>query len=266
LTQAQVQAFEKVYQGPQNPVTGREIYPGYSLGTELGWGSNTTGPLPSTAQSFFKFMVFNDPNWNFETLNFNTDVATTDAKFATTLDAVDPDLRAFKQRGGKILQSHLWSSTTHAARRSIEYYDQVVSFMNADENAAQGNAGNGGLHSVLESEHFRPTQQFYRLFMAPGGAGSKGPGTFDSLPYLERWVEQGVPPDSIAASHFTGGVVDRTRPLCPYPAFAVYQGSGNTDDAANFRCREPRQVPNYFLQDDLQPEPLPSRPHRHDQD
>jgi feruloyl esterase len=265
LTQAQVAAFEKVYQGPRNPATGQEIYPGYSLGTELGWGSNTTGPLPSTAQSFFKFMVFNNPSWDFETLNFNTDVATTDAKFAATLDAVDPDLRAFKQRGGKILQSHLWSSTTHAARRSIEYYDQVVSFMNASEQAAQGNGAPGRVNSILASEHFRPTQQFYRLFMAPGGAGSKGPGTFDSLPYLERWVEQGIPPDSILASHFTAGVVDRTRPLCAYPAFAVYQGSGSTDDAANFKCSEPRQVPNYFLQDNLQPEPLPPRPHPNDQ-
>jgi feruloyl esterase len=195
-------------------------------------------------------------------LNFNTDVATTDAKFAATLDAVDPELRAFKQRGGKILQSHLWSSTTHAAKRSIEYYDQVVSFMNASEEASQGN---GAVNSILANGHFRPTQEFYRLFMAPGGSGSKGPGTFDSLPYLERWVEQGIAPDSIVASHFTAGVVDRTRPLCPYPAFAVYQGSGSTDEATNFKCSEPKQVPNYFLQDNLQPEPLPPRPHPNNQ-
>ncbi len=101
--------------------------------------------------------------------------------------------------------------------------------------------------------------------MAPGGAGSKGPGTFDSLPYLERWVEQGIAPDSILASHFTAGVVDRTRPLCPYPAFAVYQGNGSTDNAVNFKCSDPRQVPNYFLQDNMQPEPLPPRSHPTDQ-
>ena len=64
----------------------------------------------------------------------------------------------------------------------------------------------------------------------------------------------------------TNGVVDRTRPLCLYPAFAVYQGSGSTDDAANFKCSEPNQVPNYFLQDDLQPEPLPPSSQKHDQD
>jgi feruloyl esterase len=60
------------------------------------------------------------------------------------------------------------------------------------------------------------------------------------MPYLERWVEQGIPPKSILASHKTAGVVDRTRPVCPYPKHAVYTGSGSTDDAANFRCRNPR--------------------------
>jgi feruloyl esterase len=267
LTQAQVTAVEKVYQGPRNPVTGKSIYPGYSPGTELGWGSNTTGPVPSTAQNFFKFMVYNDPNWNYQTFNFNSDVAFTDAKFAVTLDAVNPDLRAFKRRGGKILQSHLWSSTTHPARRTVEWYDQVVSFMKANDND-EDKPGNGhqGDSSVLNNGDFRPIQQFYRLFMAPGGSGSKGPGTFDSLPYLERWVEQGIPPSSILASHVTNGVVDRTRPLCLYPGFAVYQGSGTTDDAANFKCSEPHQVPNYFLQDNLQPEPLPPSAEKHGKD
>jgi feruloyl esterase len=261
LTQPQVTAFEQVYAGPRNPVTGKLIYPGYSPGTELGWGANTNGPLTSLASNFFKFMVFDDPNWNYQTFNFNTDVAFTDAHFAATLDAVNPDLRAFKRRGGKILQSHLWSSTTHAARRTVEWYDQVVSFMKNDEDKNGDDHGHSG---DLNQGDFHPLQNWYRLFMAPGGSGSKGPGTFDSLPYLERWVEQGIPPDSILASHVTNGVVDRTRPLCPYPAFAVYNGSGSTDDAANFKCGEPQHVPNYFVQDNLQPEPLPASPPLHD--
>ena len=277
LTQAQVTAVEKVYQGPRNPVTGKSIYPGYSPGTELGWGSNTTGPVPSTAQNFFKFMVYNDPNWNYQTFNFSSDVAFTDAKFAVTLDAVNPDLRAFKRRGGKILQSHLWSSTTHPARRSVEWYGQVVSFMNVHDEGTRGDDRQGHLdirdflHEATQGDNhrypgalnigdFRATQHFYRFFLAPGGSGSKGPGAFDSLPYLERWVEEGIPPTSILASHVTNGVVDRTRPLCLYPAFAEYKGSGSTDDAANFKCSEPHQVPNYFLQDGLQPEPLPPSP------
>lgn len=253
LTQEQVTAFEKVYQGPRNTVTGQEIYPGYAFGSELGWTPYTAGPtLTSLAQNFFEYMVYNDPTWNYETFAFGNDIFQIDDQLAPTLDPVNLDLRAFKNRGGKILQSHLWSSTQHAALRSIEYYDEVVSFMNANENATEKNIGPG----VLSSGHFIPTQQFYRLFMAPGGTGSKGPGTFDSLPYLENWVEKGIPPTSIVASHFTNGVVDRTRPLCPYPAFEVYLGSGSTDDAANFQCSQPQQVPNYFVLDNLEPEPL----------
>jgi feruloyl esterase len=236
LTAAQAEAVEKVYDGPRNPRTNEEIYPGLARGTERGWGSGTTGPGVSTADTFFKFMVYNDPNWNFETFQFDHDLIAADAKFSPLIDAIDPDLSAFRRHGGKILQSHLWSSVVHPAARSIEYYEQVVTLMNHGE-------------KHLDSRDFDETQEFYRLFMAPGGAGSKGPGSFDSLPYLERWVEQGIAPDSIIASHVTGSVVDRTRPLCAYPAVEAYKGSGSIDDAENFTCREPRQVVNYFVKD-----------------
>jgi len=225
LTAAQVDALEKVYQGPRNPRTGEEIYPGLVRGSERGWGGSTVGPGVSTADTFFKFMVYNDPNWNFRTFNFDSDLAFTDAHFSQLLDAIDPDLSAFRKRGGKLLFSHLWSSNTHAATRSIEYYEQVAALLDGGEKD--------------RGYMFGKTQEFFRLFMVPSASGSKGPDTFDSMPYLERWIEQGIPPKSILASHKTGGVVDRTRPVCPYPERAVYQGSGSTDDAANFRCRGP---------------------------
>lgn len=227
LTAAQVEALEKVYQGPHNPRTGEEIYPGLVRGSERGWGGHTAGPnIFSTADQFFKFMVYNDPSWDFRTFNFDSDLAYTHAIFSPLIDATNPDLSAFRRHGGKILQSHLWSSTTHTATRSIEYYEQVATLMH-----------HGGHHGGK----FDKTQEFYRLFMAPSASGSKGPDTFDSLPYLERWVEHGIPPKSILASHKTGGVVDRTRPVCPYPEFAIYKGSGNTDLAENFECRKPKQ-------------------------
>jgi feruloyl esterase len=227
LTAAQVDALEKVYAGPRNPRTGEEIYPGLVRGSERGWGGHTAGPnIFSTADQFFKFMVYNDPNWDYRTFNFDSDLAYTDAHFSQLLDAIDPDLSAFRKRGGKILYSHLWSSTTHTATRSIEYYEDVVSFLRGRRDR--------------RDEALEKTREFFRLFMAPGGSGSNGPDSFDSLPYLERWVEHGIPPKSILASHKTNDVVDRTRPLCPYPEVAVYKGSGSTDEAANFVCRDPR--------------------------
>jgi feruloyl esterase len=76
--------------------------------------------------------------------------------------------------------------------------------------------------------------------MVPGMAhcgGGDGPNTFDSVTALEQWVEQKKAPAQITASHMTNGVADRTRPLCLYPSTAVYRGSGDTNDAANFTCK-----------------------------
>jgi feruloyl esterase len=78
------------------------------------------------------------------------------------------------------------------------------------------------------------------LFMVPGMAHCQGgPGTdqFDKVAAVDRWLESGTKPQSISASHITGGVVDRTRPLCAYPATAHYTGTGSTDDASNFQCK-----------------------------
>ena len=69
--------------------------------------------------------------------------------------------------------------------------------------------------------------------------GGEGTGTFDALAALERWVEKGEAPAQIPASRVAGGVVNRTRPLCPYPQVASYRGSGSIDEAANFSCRSP---------------------------
>jgi feruloyl esterase len=228
LTAAQVTALEKVYQGPRNPRTGEEIYPGLVPGSERGWGGHTAGPaIFATADQFFKYMVYNDPTWDYRTFNFDSDLAYANAGYSHLLDAIDPDLSAFRKRGGKILFSHLWSSTTHAATRSIEYYEEVARAMHGGEKEHHVKFGN--------------TQEFFRLFMVPGASGSKGPATFDSLPYLERWVEHGQPPHSMLAVHKTAGVIDRTRPVCPYPEHAVYKGSGSTDEAANFECRKPHR-------------------------
>jgi feruloyl esterase len=66
-----------------------------------------------------------------------------------------------------------------------------------------------------------------------GGAGTD---TFDAIAALDAWVEHGTAPDTIHASRSTNGRIDRTRPLCAYPAVARYKGTGSIDDAANFSC------------------------------
>jgi feruloyl esterase len=95
--------------------------------------------------------------------------------------------------------------------------------------------------SVLE--HMGPNQaNWYRLFMVPGMMhcrGGPGPDQFNVVGAMERWVESGAAPDQLLAAHTVGNRVDMTRPLCPYPQVAQWTGTGNTDDAANFSCKNP---------------------------
>jgi len=67
----------------------------------------------------------------------------------------------------------------------------------------------------------------------------------DALGALEQWVEHGTKPAHVIASYSTSGVVDRTRPLCPYPQVATHKGSGSIDEATNFVANSWEQVSNY---------------------
>ena len=92
--------------------------------------------------------------------------------------------------------------------------------------------------SVLKTTGPR-TPDFFRLFMQPGifhCGGGPGAGTFDPLLEVMAWVEQNKTPDRITAARIIDGKTTRTRPLCPYPQIAKYNGTGNPDDAANFTC------------------------------
>ena len=68
-------------------------------------------------------------------------------------------------------------------------------------------------------------------------AGGVGPNTFDAVTALEQWVEKSTKPAQLTASHMSNSVVDRTRPLCPYPQVATYKGGGSIDESVNFVCR-----------------------------
>jgi len=92
-----------------------------------------------------------------------------------------------------------------------------------------------------KAKALRDVQEFYRLYMVPGMfhcGGGPGPNVFDLQTALERWVEQRDTPEAVVATHLANRVVDRSRPLCPYPKTAVYKGNGDTNDAANFECRD----------------------------
>ena len=66
----------------------------------------------------------------------------------------------------------------------------------------------------------------------------RGATSFDMVPHLEAWVEQGNAPERVIAVQpgFLGGPPSASRPLCPWPKTAQYNGTGSTQDAANFTC------------------------------
>jgi feruloyl esterase len=234
LTAAQVSAAKRVYGGLKEPTTGAQLYPGLAPGSEPFWPHrDPANPFPIPL-SHYKWLVFGDPTWDWKTFQF-TDPADyqahvkAEARLAPILNATNPDLKGFQQRGGKLLQYHGWNDQLISAQNSIDYYESVLKFYAAGGRRSE--AARADVHG------------FYRLFMAPGMAhcgGGTGPNTFDMQAALEAWVERGVAPEQIEATRSTSGIVDRSRPLCAYPNVAVYKGKGDTNDAANFECRASR--------------------------
>jgi hypothetical protein len=197
----------------------KRLWYGQPRGTDL---TAIGGAMPfPVAIEQTRYWVYFDPGWDWTHLDY----ASFPKYFEDTVDKVgplmasdNPNLAAFRDRGGKLVLWHGWVDQLINAQGTIDYYDRV-----ADEQ--------GG---------YERTQEFARLFMAPGvmhcagGTGPQPQGTFQAV---VDWVEQNRAPDQLLASkRIEGGT--QTRPLCPYPARARWTGEGSTDDAANFVCDE----------------------------
>jgi len=216
LTAKQAEAARKIYSSSTNPRRHQRLYSGLERGSELGWGTWSGAKPLSIALDYFRFVVFENPEWDFRTLNFDTDVARAEALDAHRINATDPDLSAYFKRGGKLIQYHGWSDTQISPGNSVDYYESVV--------------------AKLGAAHLDDS---YRLFMVPGMGhcgGGEGTSTFDMIEALEKWVEGKLVPGRIVAQRTAKGKTARSRPLCPYPQVAIYKGSGSTDEAASFMC------------------------------
>jgi feruloyl esterase len=227
LTAPQLDSVRRMY-APARTKSGELIFPGKDPGSETGWTVIGGGPQGQAAApqppgvSVGSFQVaYDDLNWDWKTFDLERDLRLVDEKVGAIVNAVNPDLSAFKARGGKLLLYHGWNDTAISAGNSINYYSSVLARMGQKQD------------------------NWIRLFMAPGmqhcGNGP-GPNQVNYMSALERWREADVAPDQLIAAHVTNNRVDMSRPLCPYPQVAQYKGVGSTNDAANFVCKAPSRV------------------------
>jgi feruloyl esterase len=246
LPPAQLDAARHAYEGLN--VDGEQVVPGYPHGAELGVGGWTRWiaggfavtnvdefqrgiapdpeyPDPETPNAHFafgngvmKYLVFQDPDWDYSTYDFSTfqsDVAAV----SPTLDATDPDLDAFRERGGKLLMFNGWRDMALTPLGTIKYYEEVVE---RDASAADD----------------------VRLMMVPGMdhcIGGPGPSFVDWIDELDRWVETDQAPDQVTAFWLDDQMQpDGSRPVCAYPRFLVYNGSGDPREPSSFSCVKPK--------------------------
>ncbi len=239
LTAAQVDMIEKLQTGLVNPHTGELIYvpTAPNIGGGVGGGMRGGGGPPpgvagpggggpgsakgeeapmGVATGLFKYLVFQDPNWDWKTLDMDKDLAFADKVLGTINMATNPNLKPFFQRGGKLLMYHGWNDGS-SPLESINYYKEVLKAVGSEANDSM------------------------RVFGMPGVghcSGGAGCDRFDMLGVIDQWVENGKAPERIVATKTTGGKVVSTHPLCAYPKIAKYKGTGSTDDAENFACIE----------------------------
>jgi feruloyl esterase len=241
LTRLQVDSLKGIYAGG-NDASGKQIFAGLLPGAEDGpggWKLWITGDqegkslLAYFVNGYFADMVYSNKDWDFKKANIDASLKLAYEKTGEAMDATNPDLKPFLARGGKLILYHGWNDPAISALNSINYYESAV--------AAVGK---------------QSAEKSLRLYMIPGmqhcgggpGATSFGQGTaavrsdadHDIFASLVQWLEKGQAPGTLIATKYREGdaaqAVEITRPVCPYPEWTKYNGSGDPNAAASFVC------------------------------
>src|SRR5262249_2246338 len=177
LTADEVAAVDAVYAGPSNPRTGQNLFPGFERGSEFAWSG-----FGGFVNNLFQNIAFVNPTFGFHNFDFDNDVAFLDTSLTPLIDSNSPDLSAFKTRGGKLIMWQGWTDTTLEPRTTVNYCNSVVAVTGGGLHlpGLLDEAGdNGRLHSHRR-QYLEVTQEYFRLFMAPGVnhcGGGNGPNS-----------------------------------------------------------------------------------------
>ena len=225
FTESDVNVIRKLWEGPRG-ADGAFLWYGLPRGADLNalWTSRGTPLRPAPfgiSMDWFRYFLTQDPKFDGNTVTpaaYERLWEQSVEQYGMVFGTDNPDLTAFRDRGGKSIVWHGWADQLITAEGTVDYYTRVQQEM-------------GGP---------KKTAEFMRLFMAPGVGhcgGGAGPAPTGLLEALLAWVEDGKVPETILATRRDqAGAVTRSRPLCAYPLVAKYKGRGSTDDAANFEC------------------------------
>jgi hypothetical protein len=220
LTGAEADAIDRIWDGPRN-ADGKRIWFGLDRGTNIN-ALNGASPFALGVTQFHWDM--HDPAFDWTTVRMNTYAQVAQEGSRNIADVTDTtgDLDEFSNAGGKLMTFVGANDQLIMPQGVLHYYRQMAR-----------------RYGGPKDDDFSGVQRFYRLFRGPGvghcagGPGAQPQGLFDAL---VNWVENKVPPQVIPAQNSAAGVVTRTRPLCAYPQTAIYNGSGNPDEAGSFHC------------------------------
>ena len=229
LSDAQINAVKVVTSGFTTP-DGVWSHPGYSFGGENApdrWGQYIwPGKSGSSAQQNFSdqwVRGFITGQVSYDPTKFNAGQWLPALRMlGEAWQAFNPDLSAFQARGGKLIMWAGANDTSVAPKDTARYYDMAVQRM-----------GQANADKTLEA------------FFAPGVGhcgGGAGPDIVDLIKPLSIWVEKGTPPSQQALTLrkiASDGAIAMTRPLCKYPAYPRFSGTGDPNQASSFTCSSP---------------------------
>jgi hypothetical protein len=225
LTIEAIEAAKKLYQGPVNSAGERLLPENMLPGSEYSWPGSYISTTPGAIAYFTEFGGEYASNYAFwpspidaiGPMDISMDLSASQTMYMENQHyAGSADLRMFHTLGSKMLIFQGLGDPAVAPSFALDYYQRVVVAL-------------GGRNV---------TDEFILFYEMPGVAhvsGGPGADTYDALASVAAWVEEGVKPYNITASHSSSnGTVEFTRPLYPYPELAHYRGCGDKNLSSNW--------------------------------